>query len=669
MVNPIPREWTVLEECVVPDMPEAIYHADPVPSGSLSQSGAKYLLPPYTPKHFAHYRATPRKASRAQQLGTAAHGRVLHIGAPVFVLPKEYKNYNKQAAQKLRDDATDAGIVPLLKHENDKIEAMAAALRDDPDVAALLDPDAGRAEVSIFWIDPETGVWQRMRADWIPEPNAAGEVIVVDYKGLALDTAIPTPTGWTTMAALAVGDQVFGSNGRPCTVTGKSEVHWRTCYRIRFDDGTTVICDDEHLWRTTHGSYVNRAASLETSILTTTAIRDTLLKYGQHHHRVALAGVLDLPDAELPVDPYLLGYWLGDGWAWGGLLTVGEQDRPWLMHALTERGCTCRSTVDQRNGTTYSLRITGLTKQLNAAGYLRTRTVPAPYLRASARQRLDLLRGLMDSDGSWNPLRKQAVFTTVNKELAEQVRDLACGLGQRAVVLPYIARGFGLVRQAYRVCWRPVGGLVPFALPRKADPVAGVGPGMSNRRVIVAVEEMPTVPTQCIEVDSPDHTYLCTEGMVPTHNTISRQAHAALFAKQIFDFGYYIQNVWYRTGIAAHPHLSPHRPPSFVWIVQETEPPFAVQIFELEPEDEVWGEKQMRAALRLYARCAETGNWHGHPTGIQRVGLPRYGLWQLRDLERNGAFYDPEYDGGNGHYTPGDLPVYGNTYRGWDIVS
>lgn len=71
---------------------------------------------------------------------------------------------------------------------------------------------------------------------------------IIDYKGLALDTPIPTPSGWTTMGELSVGDQVYGTAGEPVTVTIRSEIHNRPCYRLTFSDGTSVVCDNVHLW-------------------------------------------------------------------------------------------------------------------------------------------------------------------------------------------------------------------------------------------------------------------------------------------------------------------------------------------------------------------------------------------------------------------------------------
>src|SRR3954471_16053929 len=75
-----------------------------------------------------------------------------------------------------------------------------------------------------------------------------GALRVVDYKGLAVDTPLPTPSGWTTMGKVGVGEELIGHDGRPTRVTQKSQVHHRPCYRITFGDGSTVVCDNVHLW-------------------------------------------------------------------------------------------------------------------------------------------------------------------------------------------------------------------------------------------------------------------------------------------------------------------------------------------------------------------------------------------------------------------------------------
>ncbi|MFF5071550.1 replicative DNA helicase [Micromonospora olivasterospora] len=71
-------------------------------------------------------------------------------------------------------------------------------------------------------------------------------------KALALDTPLPTPTGWTTMGEVKAGDQLLGADGQPTTITNAFDVvHDRPCYEVEFSDGSVIVADAEHLWKTT----------------------------------------------------------------------------------------------------------------------------------------------------------------------------------------------------------------------------------------------------------------------------------------------------------------------------------------------------------------------------------------------------------------------------------
>ena len=71
-------------------------------------------------------------------------------------------------------------------------------------------------------------------------------------KALALDTPLPTPTGWTTMGEVRVGDHLIGADGKPTRVVAATEImHERPCFEVEFDDGTVIIADAGHQWRTT----------------------------------------------------------------------------------------------------------------------------------------------------------------------------------------------------------------------------------------------------------------------------------------------------------------------------------------------------------------------------------------------------------------------------------
>jgi len=352
--------------------------------------------------------------------------------------------------------------------------------------------------------------------------TADGRLVIGDVKGLALDTQLPTPTGWTTIGAVQVGDQVIGSDGRPCNVVNKSALRERPCYRLRFDDGTTVVADDEHRWAVRTGE----ARPFTDQILTTAELAASIFgSRGQRQHRVLNATPLALPDVDLPIDPYVLGLWLGDGKHTSGEITKPITNGIWAE--VQQRGFSLgKPYVDKRTGCA-TITVLGLRTLLRQSGILGHKHVPNVYLRASERQRLDLLRGLMDSDGSWNKPRRRAQFTSVDKPLAQAVYELVVSLGDRAHLAEVTRKGFGCTVTAFDVTWAP-SQHNPFAEPGKAARVRLRDTGRNRHRLIVAVDEIVSVPTQCIAVDSNDHTYLCTEAMVPTHNTGQNLDYSAL---------------------------------------------------------------------------------------------------------------------------------------------
>jgi len=349
-----------------------------------------------------------------------------------------------------------------------------------------------------------------------------GQIMLDDLKGLSLDTPIPTPDGWTTMGAVREGDTVFDMDGKPCRVTAKSAAKQIGTYIVKFNDGSEVVCDPEHYWMVRSGHPVPGKGIGEIPLVARSIeeIRKTLIRGGQKHHRVPVAGPLDLPEADLPVDPYLLGCWLGDGHAYSGNITKSDS---FFDHLERQGYALNMRKPDKRRPHVVACSPVGLTAALNAAGLLQNKHIPDIYLRGSYQQRLALLRGLMDTDGTWNQRRGTCVMTGTDKALMMQVHALMVTLGLKPHLGPHRAEGFGLVVEAYPVEISATT-LIPFLWPDKADRVTGASDmrvNVSARRVIVSVEPGPDVPTACISVDSPSHTYLCGENMIPTHNTVA----------------------------------------------------------------------------------------------------------------------------------------------------
>jgi hypothetical protein len=323
---------------------------------------------------------------------------------------------------------------------------------------------------------------------------------VIDWKGLPLSTPLPTPDGFTTMRDIEEGDIVFDQYGKECRVVGKSKVKIKDCFRITFDDKTSVVCDDEHLWKLSNGN--------------TVPVQELKI-----NDNINVTRPLDCKEKDLPIDPYLLGVWLGDGRNRSCEISSGDGE---IFKNLKSIGLSLGKNLEKRSKTLQTRTVLGQTKKFRKLNLLNNKHIPEMYFRASFEQRLSLLRGLMDTDGNVNKKRKQAVFTTCNKRLSDDVKNLLLTLGQRPNQSD-ISRNTNFKKDVriFPIAFRPIG-INPFLLSRKqCNPEWG--PGKSSVRRIISIEKSITQKTQCISVDSKDNTYLCTENYIPTHNTGQRK--------------------------------------------------------------------------------------------------------------------------------------------------
>lgn len=169
--------FTITEPGAYPDMPESTYHADPVPAGSLSSGGARTLLEPGGPAKF-HFRRGKEKHSAAFDLGKAVHTELLTKGAGIVEV--DARDWRTKAAQDARTAARGAGLVPVLAEDYWRVRQMASAVESHPLAGPLLASD-GPAEQSLFWTDPDTGVWCRARHDKAIR-DRTGRLVIVDLK-------------------------------------------------------------------------------------------------------------------------------------------------------------------------------------------------------------------------------------------------------------------------------------------------------------------------------------------------------------------------------------------------------------------------------------------------------------------------------------------------------
>ncbi|MGH2718242.1 MAG: replicative DNA helicase, partial [Actinomycetota bacterium] len=315
-------------------------------------------------------------------------------------------------------------------------------------------------------------------------------------KALALDTAIATPAGWSAMGELTVGDMVFDEQGRPCRIVAVSEVFEdHDCYEVTFDDGAVLIADAGHQWATTCPRQCQPRV-VTTQQMANEGLTVSLAGLEQRRWYVRSAEALDLPEAELDVDPYALGCRLAAGEA--GLAGLAEADRGEVAAELEMAGASA-----------------GLGPQ-------RVSRVPVAYLRASFKQRLALLQGVMDVAGM--VIGDAGVTVEVRlerRELLEQVQHLVCSLGHKpGSIRGWAELGPGEEQHGWLLRWNPPDPV--FRVARKADLLARLPEGVAGvtpRRSVVALRPVPPVPVRCIQVDAPSHLYLAGEGLVPTHNS------------------------------------------------------------------------------------------------------------------------------------------------------
>ncbi|GAA3669745.1 hypothetical protein GCM10022224_037400 [Nonomuraea antimicrobica] len=326
-----------------------------------------------------------------------------------------------------------------------------------------------------------------------------GQMIVVAArpaigKALALDTPLPTPTGWTTMGEVRIGDLLIGADGEPTGVVAATEVmHGRPCYEVEFSDGTVIVADARHQWRTTTG------AAEHQTVHTTEELAASLRRTtpgGGPRHAVSVAAPFQLVERALPLSPHVLGTWLG---AAHGAPETGAGEPACPACADPSSGPRRRQTCD--HGTVRDL--------LGELGVLHDRHIPALYLRASEKQRRDLLDGLLGADAHLDA-EGWLQLAVPGRRLADDVLELVLSLGHQATMRAKQADG------RTPGCY-----LIDYAASEQSLQLPGkAGARPSARlRYIVDVRPVPSRPVRCVEVDNADHLYLAGRSCVPTHNS------------------------------------------------------------------------------------------------------------------------------------------------------
>ena len=365
---------------------------------------------------------------------------------------------------------------------------------------------------------------KKKNLDVIQEAVASGHGI---GKGLEDIVNIPTPSGFVRHGDLKVGDYVFGVDGKPVKVIGIPYKGVRPCYRVTFDDGSSVVCSQEHLW-TVKGRQQRRKGegwvTLETQEILRMGVKRPNGIAEARQWEVPIQGAAVFEAQDTPIDPYLMGLLVGDGYFGSGSLeTSGEG----LCEHLAEVGVEHRK-VDVEGKGSYLIRVPMLASKLRGLGVEKclshTKYIPDVYKLNSVECRKELLRGLIDTDGEVSK-RGSIVYNTTSKQLADDIVWLARSLGCKARIQPTVKKGIykqnNETKQG-RDCYRltitlPFDFGTPCYAKHKAERVHLVEKRYLTRW-IDSIEYVGEKDTTCISVENSDGLYQANDFVV-THNS------------------------------------------------------------------------------------------------------------------------------------------------------
>lgn len=344
-----------------------------------------------------------------------------------------------------------------------------------------------------------------------------------------LDSIVYTTTGPKRMGDINIGDYVCSINGAVSQVDGIFPQGLKDVYQITFCDGTQAECGLEHLW------YVakNRGGGCDYQVLSLKKILEKGLDYADRPKwKVPISDHIFFEDCDISIDPYILGCLLGDGCLSDGQAVISTSDEEIL--AAFEEYCTNNSLQIKHKGQ-YDYRISKhsneqrsnspniLLEHLKQYGLLgctsHTKFIPDDYKYNSKAIRLALIQGLMDTDGSNVKDKALAEYTSVSKQLVEDVSEILRSLGYKCTIKARYTTYTGSDKQflSYRIYISGDNVSELFRLARKT---------FSNQRKkerifkkIIKVEKLEQQQEcQCISVSAPDGLYV-TNGMNITHNT------------------------------------------------------------------------------------------------------------------------------------------------------
>ena len=345
-------------------------------------------------------------------------------------------------------------------------------------------------------------------------------------KALSLDTNIPTPLGDRKLKNIHVGDYVFGNDGLPTKVINESPIYYdHDCYKVVFSDGEEIIADKDHLWQLDcYGkNKVFTTEEISKNYKRWRERKDSSKNGYEYIYRNTVCSPVEYQEKDLLIDPYILGLWLGDGNSESGYITVSEHDLEDTITRIVQTGYEIYSiTNDSGNNKRVTIRKKGkplltLLKELNV---FKNKHIPEEYMYSSVEQRMELVRGLMDTDGTVSK-NGQCSFVQCDdhKEIILSLRKILQSLGFKVTLYRKQKKCDGKLFGCYEIYFVSDKQFPAVKMRRKYDRLREKRYPAALHKSIVSVEKVESVPVKCLMVDNASHLYLCGDNYTVTHNS------------------------------------------------------------------------------------------------------------------------------------------------------
>lgn len=354
-------------------------------------------------------------------------------------------------------------------------------------------------------------------------------------KAQPLDSLVLTANGYVKMRDIKIGEKVFGCDGKLHNVIGVFPQGVKPTCKVSFNDGTSTLCSDEHLWVvSSRRNHVNHKV-VTTKELIEKGLTHTRMYKGnpieEHIYEIPKCSPIEFEHKDVVIPPYTLGVLLGDGTLTRGRVAFTSYDEEIINNVNSELS---DNLIIHRDDKRHYYSIRRMSNKLSneygtyiAQSGLNVRAenkhIPQIYLHSDVQTRLNILQGLLDTDGYVSQDGGHISISTASEQLAKDIQFLVQSLGGvchwHTKDTSYINKKTGErvnCQKAYIVYIRLSKDIIPFRLTRKIDRLNPKR--LSPTRYIDSIEYVEPTECQCILVDSDEHLYL-TNDFIVTHNT------------------------------------------------------------------------------------------------------------------------------------------------------